>query len=154
MRRFWAMAAIMVLAGCAGADPEKLARFQSGKTTLGEVIASLGSPDRDETLPDGSRMLIYVEQRASPKVVNFIPGANSFAGGWNVRSAEAGLMFSPDGVLRFHAWSDNAQARMRMAGQAVSPHAAKPAAESPPEKQDPPPVSGQGAEPSQPHSAD
>ena len=44
MRRLWAMAAVMVLAGCSGASPEKLAKFQSGKTTLPQVIASLGRP--------------------------------------------------------------------------------------------------------------
>lgn len=155
MRRLWAMMAVGILAGCSSASPEKLSQFQSGKTTVAEVIASLGSPDRDEVLPDGSRMLVYVSQSAHTKMMNFVPIGNSFAGGWDVSSAEAGLMFSPSGVLRFHAWSADGQKRMNVTGQAVSPHAPKPPApEAMPEKQDPPPVSGQGAETHQHDSAD
>ncbi|MBI3444243.1 MAG: hypothetical protein HY055_02480 [Magnetospirillum sp.] len=149
------MTAIAFLVGCSGASPEKLAKFQSGKTTLAEVVDALGSPDRDELLPDGSRMLVYLNQSAHTKIMNFVPVGNSFAGGWSVSSAEAGLMFTPSGILRFHAWSGDDQKRMKVTGQALSPHTPKaPPAEAAPQKQDPPPVAGQGAETHQPHAAD
>jgi hypothetical protein len=151
MRRIWVAAAMVVLAGCSGANPEKLATLQSGKTTLAEAMDVLGSPDRDETFPDGSRMLTYVDQTDRPRLVNFIPlpGPAQVWGGWDVKTGVAGLMFGPDGRLRFHTWSSNGAAqRMYVAGQAKSPYAAAPvkATETPAETQDPPSVSGQGAE--------
>jgi hypothetical protein len=146
MRRLLAVATMAVVAGCSGANPEKLAQLQSGKSTVAEAVALLGSPDRDEVLPDGSRMLTYVAQRSGTRAVNFVPVASHIWGGWSVKSGEAGLMFSPDGTLRFHSWSGDDRQQMRNMGQAVSPHLAKAAPEAAPEKQDPPPVSGQGAE--------
>ncbi|KIL99191.1 hypothetical protein CCC_03409 [Paramagnetospirillum magnetotacticum MS-1] len=125
MRRFWTVAAAAVLAGCSGASPESLTQLQSGKSTLAEAVALLGSPDRDETLPDGSRMLTYVAQSSHTRPVNFIPMASHIWGGWNVKSGEAGLMFSPDGTLRFHSWSGNDYLQMRNMGQAISPYTAK-----------------------------
>ncbi|WP_200860223.1 hypothetical protein [Paramagnetospirillum caucaseum] len=142
MRFLATVAAVAMLAGCSGANPDKLARLQSGKSTVDEAVALLGSPDRDEVLSDGSRMLTYVAQRSGPRMVNFVPVASHVWGGWDVKSGEAGLMFSPDGTLRFHSWSGDSTKQMRNIGHAVSPYAGK----APSEKQDPPPVSGQGAE--------
>lgn len=127
MRRFLAMAAAAMLAGCSGASPETLSTLQSGRTTVPEAVAALGSPDRDETLPDGSRMLTYVAQSSHTRPVNFVPAANLVWGGWNVKSGEAALMFGPDGKLRFHSWSGDDRRAIRNMGKAVSPYAAKPA---------------------------
>jgi hypothetical protein len=146
MRVWLTVAAVAVLAGCSGANPDKLAQLQSGRSTVEEAMSLLGSPDRDEVLPDGSRMLTYVAQRAGTRAVNFIPVASHIWGGWDVKSGEAGLMFGPDGRLRFHSWSGDNAKQMRNVGQAISPYTAQPANGATPEKQDPPPVSGQGAE--------
>lgn len=128
MRRILAtMATAMALAGCSGATPEKLATLQSGRTTVPEAVAALGSPDRDETLPDGSRMLTYVAQSSHTRPVNFVPAASLVWGGWDVKSGEAALMFAPDGRLRFHSWSGDDRKAIRSVGRAVSPHAPKPA---------------------------
>ncbi|CUW38861.1 conserved exported protein of unknown function [Magnetospirillum sp. XM-1] len=132
MRRFWAMAAVAVLTACSGADPDKLTQLHSGKSTVAEAIALLGSPDRDETLPDGSRMLTYVAQRSGTRAVNFVPVASHVWGGWDVKSGEAGLMFGPDGKLRFHSWSGDDRKQMRNMGQAISPYAKKTAPEGEP----------------------
>lgn len=126
MRRLLTVAFLAVLAGCSGASPEKLAQLQSGKSTLSEAIAILGTPDRDETLPDGSRMLTYVAQRAGTRAVNFVPVASHIWGGWDVKSGEAGLMFGPDGRLRFHSWSGDDRKQMTNRGQAISPYVEKP----------------------------
>ena len=141
MRVLVTVAAMAMLAGCAQADPGKLAQLQSGKSTVAEAVAVLGSPDRDETLPDGSRMLTYLGSRTLPSGYNALPVAVYVWGGWHTRTDEAGLMFAPDGVLRFYSWSGDSAKQMRNIGQAVSPYAGKA-----PETQGPPPVSGQGAE--------
>ena len=126
MRVCLTMAVLAMLAGCSGASPEKLAQLQSGKSTVNEAIAILGTPDRDETLPDGSRMLTYVAQRSGTRAVNFIPVASHVWGGWDVKSGEAGLMFGPDGKLRFHSWSGDDRKQMVNRGQAISPYVEKP----------------------------
>ncbi len=126
MRVWLTVAVLTVLAGCSGASPEKLAQLHSGKSTVSEAIAILGSPDRDETLPDGSRMLTYVAQRSGTRAVNFVPVASHVWGGWDVKSGEAGLMFGPDGRLRFHSWSGDDRAQMVNRGQAISPYVEKP----------------------------
>jgi len=152
MRVWLTVAAVAMLAGCSGANPDKLAQLQSGRSTVSEAVALLGSPDRDEVLPDGSRMLTYVAQRSGTRAVNFVPVASHIWGGWDVKSGEAGLMFGPDGKLRFHSWSGDNIKQMRNVGQAVSPYTPKPVDGAAPEKQDPPPVSGQGAESSDQHN--
>ncbi|WP_231848964.1 hypothetical protein [Paramagnetospirillum magneticum] len=126
MRIWLAVAMAVTVAGCSGVDPDKLAQLRSGKSTVAEAFTLLGTPDRDETLPDGSRMLVYVAQTSHTRAVNFVPMASQVWGGWNVKSNEAGLMFSPDGTLRFHSWSAGDQPQMRNVGQAVSPYPAKP----------------------------
>jgi hypothetical protein len=126
MRVCLTMAVLAMLAGCSGASPEKLAQLQSGKSTVNEAIAILGTPDRDETLPDGSRMLTYVAQRSGTRAVNFVPVASHIWGGWDVKSGEAGLMFGPDGRLRFHSWSGDDRKQMVNRGQAISPYVEKP----------------------------
>lgn len=150
MRRIWAAAMLMVLAACSGANPEKLATLRSGQSTVDDAIAVLGSPDSDETLPDGSRMLTYVGQSDRPRLTNFVLGANQIWGGWDVKTGVAALMFAPDGKLRFHTWSSNktGTGNMAVAGNARSPYAKAPPQPdtTPAEKQDPPSVSGQGAE--------
>ena len=125
MRRLLVVTMVAMLAGCSGADPDKLAQLHSGKSTVADAIAILGSPDRDETLSDGSRMLTYVAQRSGTRAVNFVPVASHVWGGWDVKSGEAGLMFGPDGRLRFHSWSADSAKQIRNVGQPVSPYAVK-----------------------------
>ncbi len=125
MRRLLMVTMAAMLAGCSGVNPDTLAQLHSGKSTVDDAITILGSPDRDEILPDGSRMLIYVAQRSRTRAVNFVPVASHVWGGWNVKSGEAGLMFGPDGRLRFHSWSADNSKQMRNVGQAVSPYKGK-----------------------------
>lgn len=138
---------MMVAAACTHVDDTALARLRSGKTTVSEAIGTLGRPDRDETLPDGSRMLTYICSRTLPKPATALPGLVYVWGGWEATTDEAGLMFAPDGVLRFYSWSSNRQTPIKVVGRDI---VAPPA----PAKQDPPPVSEKGAMPSPSHLAD
>ncbi|MDO8605893.1 MAG: hypothetical protein Q7R40_05115 [Phaeospirillum sp.] len=145
------MAAVAMLAACTHVNDEALARLRSGKTTVTEAIEALGRPDRDETLADGSRMLTYVTTQAHTRPANMVPGLTYVWGGWDVTADEAGLMFAPDGVLRFYAWSSSRQTPIKVVGRdIVAPKPPEPATT----KQDPPPVSGKGASLPDHHSAD
>lgn len=154
MRRgILAIAGVAMLAACTHVDDQALARLQAGKATVAEAISTLGSPDRDETLPDGSRMLSYICSRTLPKPATALPGLVYAWGGWDGTSDEAGLMFAPDGILRFTSWSSNTRTDIKVVGRdIVAPKAPEP---QPIITQDPPPVSEKGASPSSHnHSAD
>ncbi len=151
-RGLLAMAAVAMVAACTHVDDAALARLRAGQTTAAEAIRALGRPDRDETLADGSRMLTYVGSRTHMKPASFAPGLVYVWGGWEATTDEAGLMFAPDGILRFYSWSSNQQTPIKVVGQdIVAPRPPEPG----PAMQDPPPVSEKGASPSSHnHSAD
>ncbi len=144
MRRWgFAVAGMALLCGCSGVAERDLARLQVGRTTAAEAIRMLGTPDRDEVLGDGSRMLTYIVSSAHTRPANFVPGLTYVWGGWSVTSAEAGLMFAPDGTLRFHSWSSEDQILVKAVGRDTVPaQLSDPHPEA--ENQTPPPVSGKG----------
>lgn len=119
-----ALVGVAALVGCTTVDEQALARLQPGRTTMDQAIAALGRPERNETLPDGSRMLTYIGSHAGMRPANVLPGLVYAWGGWDVTNTEAGLMFGPDGALRFWSWSSNRQPRIRVVGHDVAPHAA------------------------------
>ena len=148
-----AMAAVVALAAaCSHVDDEALAKLHAGKTTAAETIQALGSPDRDETLPDGSRMLTYLCSRTVPSPANALPGLVYVWGGWHATTDEAALMFAPDGILRFYTWSTAQRTSITVVGHDIVTPTAAPAPEA--QKQDPPPVSERGAASPQGQSAD
>ena len=137
-----AMLGLMALTGCSHVDEGALNRLKAGKTTVPEAISALGRPERDETLPDGSRMLTYIASHTSMRAANVLPGLVYAWGGWDGTTEEAGLMFAPDGVLRFTSWSSNRRTDIKVVGRdIVAPTAPEPSSL----KQDPPPVSEKGA---------
>ena len=137
-----ALLGLMALTGCSHVDEQALGQLRAGKTTVPEAIGALGRPERDETLSDGSRMLTYVASHTTMRAANLLPGLNYVWGGWDATTQEAGLMFAPDGILRFTSWSSNQRTDIKVVGRdIVAPAAPVPA----PLKQDPPPVSEKGA---------
>ena len=146
-----AMLGLMALTGCTHVDDEALGRLRAGKTTVPEAIRALGRPERDETLPDGSRMLTYVATHTTMHAANLLPGLNYAWGGWDATTEEAGLMFAPDGTLRFTSWSSNKRTDIKVVGRdIVAPSTPEP----PAQKQAPPPVSERGGASSQHNPAD
>ncbi|OAN46590.1 hypothetical protein A6A04_05610 [Paramagnetospirillum marisnigri] len=132
------------LAACSNANEETLGRLQPGRTTVEAAVAALGSPDRDEALADGSRMLTYTDVIALPRPATFAPGLVYAWGGWKVTNNEAGLMFGPDGLLRFWSWSTNRNPSIKVVGRDVVPHPGLDP-EHDPKNQDPHPENGTGA---------
>lgn len=94
---------ILLITGCATAgvkiDPAKVAAFEKGKTTYGDVIASLGPPSADVVLPDGSRAAVYTYIQTSARPESFIPYVGLLVGGADSRSSSVHLRFGADGTL-------------------------------------------------------
>lgn len=120
MRAALISAIVLATAACAP-TPEKLSELRSGITTAEQALAALGTPERDEVLPDGSRMMVWNAQSSRTRAVNFVPGPAHVWGGWNVREGEAAAMFDPDGRLRFHSWSGDGFKQMRNVGRTANP---------------------------------
>ena len=106
-------------------------------------------PSGTRPLPDGSRMLTYIASHTTMRPANVLPGLVYAWGGWDATTEEAGLMFSPSGILRFYSWSSNRRTPIKVVGHDIVA-APEPAVE----KQDPPPVSEKGAASPHQNSAD
>ena len=149
-RGIMAMAGVaMVAAACTHVDDAALSRLRAGKTTAAETIQALGRPDRDETLPDGSRMLTYLCSETVTTPANFVPGLVYVWGGWHATTDEAGLMFGPDGILRFYSWSSHQQTPIKVVGHDIVPSASRPMTPEMP-RQDLAPVPWEAPPPGQP----
>lgn len=80
--------------------PDQTADFRNGVTTRQEVVARLGNPTTQATLPDGSTMLVYAFSAAQARPASFIPIVGAFAGGADARSSMVSFQFAPDGLLK------------------------------------------------------
>ena len=64
MRVWMPSVAALMIVGCVSSGTkvtqQQLTQFQVGKTTEGEVIAALGSPNSVSVLPDGSKTDVYL----------------------------------------------------------------------------------------------
>src|SRR5271170_507965 len=111
MKLFVSLAGAILLAGCMSAgvkvDEANLKAFEAGKTTYGDVIASLGAPTTNALMPDGRRMLMYnwVQARARPQ--NFIPLIGPFVGGADSRSSSVIIWIDSDGKLANYSASQS-----------------------------------------------
>jgi hypothetical protein len=120
-RAMLAMGGLLVLGACARVDDGALSRLTVGATTVEQAKDALGGPTREEVLPDGSHMLTYVESHSTPRVSNYLPGLVYLWGGWDGTSDEAGLMFDPEGRLRFYSWSSKHRNTIKVVGNDLIP---------------------------------
>jgi hypothetical protein len=83
-RVLWAGLTLAVGA-CASAgtkvDPDTVASFVKGRTTVAEAEAALGEPNATSTKSDGSTVLVYTYARSSVRASTFIPLVGAFVGG-------------------------------------------------------------------------
>jgi outer membrane protein assembly factor BamE (lipoprotein component of BamABCDE complex) len=104
MKSVFAALLCAALAGCMSTGvevrPDQTADFRNGVTTRADVLARLGAPTTQATLPDGSTMLVYAFSAAQARPASFIPIVGAFAGGADARSSMASFQFAPDGVLK------------------------------------------------------
>lgn len=91
----------VMLAGCVTAgtkvDPNVVAGFKPGVTTLSDARAALGPANNTTTLPDGGTVLIYAWTHAAANGASYIPIAGPFVGKSNAQTQSATLFFDKDG---------------------------------------------------------
>lgn len=99
-----ALAATCALTGCMSTGVEvrsdQTADFHNGVTTRAEVLARLGTPTTQATLPDGSTMLVYAFSAAQARASSFIPIVGAFVGGADAHSSMVSFQFTSDGLLK------------------------------------------------------
>jgi hypothetical protein len=81
-------------------DPETVASFVRGRTTVAEAEAALGEPNGMEQKADGSTALSYVYTRTSVRAVTFVPIVGAFAGGADAKTQKVVLRFGTDGTYQ------------------------------------------------------
>lgn len=104
MKKIAALAAALVLAGCASSgvkvSDDQLSQFKEGQTTKQEVISVLGQPTTTMRNADGTTMVMYTYAEARTRASTFIPLVGAFVGGMDTRSNNVVLTFDQQGVLQ------------------------------------------------------
>jgi len=105
MNRVLAMIALCsVMAACVstGVDvqPEQLANFIPGFSTIDDVTGQLGTPTSTATLSNGSTILVYSFAASKPHPESFVPFIGPLFAGGEIRSSTALFEFDQDGILR------------------------------------------------------
>src|SRR6185437_1258122 len=112
MRTFFIMTIVLLLSACGGVnqgrkiDTNQVSKFQTGKTTYEQVIATMGTPASIQNHSDGTRVLIYVHTQAAPRPATFVPVVGLFAGGADVQQQSVIFTFDRDGVLKDYTTQD------------------------------------------------
>jgi hypothetical protein len=98
--RFAALSLVTILAACAGpgtkADPDTVASFVIGTTTVTQAEAALGEPNAVATTPDGSILLVYRAANTSSRASAFTRLAGLFGGADDTKPRNAVLHFGLD----------------------------------------------------------
>src|SRR5690554_6309650 len=104
MKKIAAIAAALILAGCASSGvrvtDDQMSQFKEGQTTKQDVIAALGQPTTTMRNSDGTTMVMYTYSEARTRGSTFIPIVGAFAGGVDTRSSNVVLTFDQRGVLQ------------------------------------------------------
>ncbi len=94
-------AAALLLSGCVSVgtkvDPDVVASFQPGVTTLAEAEAKLGQPNSVSRLPDGSTIISYAFTHAQASGSSYIPIVGAFVGHSDANTVVATLTFDKSG---------------------------------------------------------
>ena len=103
MKTISAMAAILLLAGCATTgtrvDDAAVDKFTPGVTTEADVTKALGAPQYRSRNSDGTTMVMYNYAHTQVKGATFIPVVGLFAGGVKADMTNARFTFDANGKL-------------------------------------------------------
>ena len=113
--------AVLVLTSCVSAGVEitqnQVASLQKGITTYSDVLGRFGKPTSVMLRGDGSKIVSYVYIHGQPRPQTFIPIVGILAGGSDVKSNSATLVFDKNGVLTdYYALETNVGAGIGAAG--------------------------------------
>jgi len=81
-------------------DQSAAEKIEKGKTTRGEVINLMGSPDQITSRANGDTVFLYHYMRATAKPQTFIPIFGPFVGGANIQNQMFIVTFGADGVVK------------------------------------------------------
>ncbi|AOY95430.1 hypothetical protein BKK79_27070 [Cupriavidus sp. USMAA2-4] len=99
-------------------EPEQLANFIPGFSTLDDVTGQLGTPTSQATLGDGSTVLVYSFATAKPHAESLIPLIGPLFSGNDIQSSTVLFEFDQNGVLR----SQRKSGSSGTSGLTVLPH--------------------------------
>lgn len=103
MRHFFSALLCASLMGCMASGTQvkeqQLSQFKAGETTYSQVVSTLGQPNSNSLLPDGSRMIAYTYVQAAARPESFIPIVGPLVGGADVHSNMVMFRFDVAGKL-------------------------------------------------------
>lgn len=114
MKKLAVLAAVLVLAGCAGAGNESLrsetestvsTKVVEGKTTKDEIRNMFGSPQKTEFTDGGLEIWRYEFAKMHRDAVNFIPVVNLFGSSASGTKKELVVMFDSNNVVKRYSMS-------------------------------------------------
>lgn len=114
MKKLAVLAAVLVLAGCAGAGNESLrsetestvsTKVVEGKTTKDEIRNMFGSPQKTEFTDGGLEIWRYEFAKMHGDAVNFIPVVNLFGSSASGTKKELVVMFDSNNVVKRYSMS-------------------------------------------------
>jgi len=105
MKKLLSAIFICLLSACgatsgAKVSQEQSSQFSKGKTTMDQVVASLGKPNSKTTKDDGDVLIQYVYVNTSVRGATFIPIVGLFAGGADTETEVSGFTFDKNGILK------------------------------------------------------
>jgi membrane-associated protease RseP (regulator of RpoE activity) len=86
-------------------NPATAARFEPGRTTCAEIIATLGQPSATVWTSDGIQAINYTHVEAAARPETFIPIIGPLVGGADARSASYTFRCDRNGVLASEGWA-------------------------------------------------
>lgn len=108
MNTLFVCIAALALAACTSTtgvsiSEERLAEMKQRKATVQDVVAQFGPPSGSQLMPNGDRVLVYVQSkvRMDPKAA--IPIVGLFANDSGYSSASVSLTFGSEGTLQSYS---------------------------------------------------
>lgn len=101
--RVFGVVVFIVLCGCAASgvqvSQEQAQSFQVGKSTYGEIVATLGPPTTTTMVSGGQKYAVYSYAAVSSRPQNFIPYIGPLVSGYDTKSSAVTFIFDSRDVL-------------------------------------------------------
>ncbi|MBC7907126.1 MAG: hypothetical protein H7Y60_10315 [Rhodospirillaceae bacterium] len=108
MRKIFACVATLTVVACTSTtgtsiSEERLAELKQRKATVQDVVTQFGPPSGSQLMPNGERVLMYVQSkvRMDPKAA--IPIVGLFANDSGYSTASVSLTFGTEGTLQTYS---------------------------------------------------